>query len=153
MKINFKRYRHAIAFAVNCDPKDVRFLINDIDLEEVSRDTLKIVRNEPIGFFRVMRDLETISEWYMYEFPHCCAFIISCGVTVYPTYRKLGIGSLLNEFRQDIGRLFEYSAILCTDIEQNVPQRKILLKNHWYDVLKVRNKKTENNVFLSVKNL
>ena len=85
--------------------------------------------------------------------PHCCAFMVSCNVNVTEKYRGMRIGTILNQFRQDIGRVLNYSSILCTDIEQNTHQRKLLKTNGWKDIHDVVNKRTKNRVYISVINI
>ena len=63
------------------------------------------------------------------------------------------IGTILNQLRQDIGRLLGYSSIICTDIQQNTNQRKLLETNGWKDIHSVINKRTNNRVYLSVINI
>lgn len=91
-----------------------------------------------------------IASFRLYEMPHCCAIIISCNASVAIEYRNKGIGKILNQFRQDIGRLLGYSTMMCTDIDQNTAQRKVLKANGWKDVHSVVNKRTQNKVYVSV---
>ena len=55
----------------------------------------------------------------------------------------------MNTFRQDIARTLGYSSLMCTDIEQNVNQRKLLKTNGWKDIHSVINKRTKNHVYIS----
>jgi hypothetical protein len=91
-----------------------------------------------------------ISYWYMKELHKCCAVVVSCGVSVSSYYQNRGFGTLLNNLRIEIAKRMGYSLMMCTDREKNVPQRKILAKNGWKDVCSVHNKRTGNNVFVSV---
>lgn len=79
--------------------------------------------------------------------------MVSCNALVKEKYRGKRIGTILNQLRQDIGRLLGYSAIICTDIDKNTPQRKLLATNGWKDVYSVLNKRTKNLVHLAVINL
>lgn len=96
---------------------------------------------------------EVVSTFSLAEMPSCCAILISCDVYVYPEYRKKGVGKVLNEFRIGIAKELGYSLMMCTDIETNIHQRKILSSNGWKDIHNIRNKRTNNNVFISVINL
>lgn len=94
-----------------------------------------------------------VSNFTLAEMPHCCAIMISCGASINYKYRNKGLGTLLNSFRMDIAKHLGYSLLMCTDIESNEPQRKILQKNGWRDVCSVVNQRTRNKVFVSVINL
>ncbi len=87
------------------------------------------------------------------EFPGCCAFIVSTGAYVYDAYRKKGVNKLTNEFRQAIGRYLGYTAIICTDVEDNVGERLTLKANGWRDIYGEQNKRTGNFVNISIKEL
>lgn len=91
-----------------------------------------------------------ISTFKLYQMPHCCGIMVSCNAFVGEPFRKKGIGTLLNSLRQDIGRQLGYSLILCTDIEKNEPQRKLLKTNGWKEVYSFLNKRTNNKVYISV---
>ena len=88
--------------------------------------------------------------WKMYEMPHCCGIIISCHAHINKDMRGLGLGRLMNSFRQDIARLLDYSLFFCTDIEANLPQRRLLKSAGFKDIYGFVNKRTGNLVHLSV---
>lgn len=94
-----------------------------------------------------------ISSFLLYEMPHCCGILLSCGSFVEPSYRKKNLGSILNNFRIDLGKYLDYSLILCTDKIRNLPQRKILENNKWKDIYSFKNKRTDNDLFISVKDI
>jgi len=94
-----------------------------------------------------------IASFELYKMPHCCAILVSCKSYVSEEYRNKRAGTILNQLRQDIGRLLGYSVLMCTDIEQNTHQRKLLATNGWQDIYNVINKRTKNRVYLSVINL
>lgn len=106
-----------------------------------------------LGRYRLYLGNTVIASWDLYELPHCCAFAVSCKALVDSQYRGKRLGSALNNLRQEICRLLGYSALLCTDIEKNVNQRKLLKTNGWKDIHNLVNKRTQNRVFLSVINL
>jgi hypothetical protein len=82
-----------------------------------------------------------------------CGICVSTEAWVHDDWRNKGLGALLNGFRVDIARLDGYSVLLCTDVESNVYQRKILKSNGWTDIFKFVNKRTHNTVFITVINL
>lgn len=101
----------------------------------------------------IRKKYEVISSWKLYELPHCCAIIVSCDAWVNFEYRKLGIGTILNKLRQDIGKELGYTTMLCTDVINNEAQRQILAKNGWTDIYHLTNKRTKNKLAISVKDL
>lgn len=153
------KYRKILAGIIKCEPTDIEFYINaskeqigtiDYEKEQVSK-------NWELGKYTVKQRIgsvtKTISTWQLYQLQHCCAFMVSCNVNVSEDYRGKRIGTILNQLRQDIGRLLGYSAILCTDIEKNEHQRKLLKTNGWKDIHSLVNKRTNNRIYLSVINI
>ena len=100
------------------------------------------------GNYKIVVNERTVSSWKLYELPHCCAYMVSCNVQIALDFRNKKIGKILNLFRIEIGRQLGYTAILCTDIEQNVAQRKILKDNGWVDIHSLVNKITKNKVHI-----
>lgn len=95
----------------------------------------------------------TVTSFGLYEFPSCCAFCVSTQAHVEGRYRKAGVNTRSNQLRQDIARYHGYSAIICTDVNHNVAERKTLAKNQWTDIYQILNKRTGNIVNISVKKL
>ena len=168
------KYRKILAGILSCDINDITFykdknLIGELKYsksEEEAREDAKdrgvpfnmddyvfVATNLGLGDYVVKYEEEVISTWKLYQMPHCCAFMVSCNVNVTEKYRGMRIGTILNQFRQDIGRVLNYSSILCTDIEQNTHQRKLLKTNGWKDIHDVVNKRTKNRVYISVINI
>lgn len=86
-------------------------------------------------------------------FPGCCALCISTAAQVFDPYRHKGINNIANKIRQEIGKISGYTTMICTDVEDNTAERKTLARNGWADVYKVRNRRTNNMVIVSVKEL
>lgn len=118
----------------------------DIDNDRTDTSTL----NFQVGSFQLTLYGRFVSTWRLYQMPHCCAYIVSCNVQIREEFRNKGVGSVLNKLRQEIGKLLGYTSMLCTDIEQNTAQRKLLKKNGWTDIHEIVNKRTKNKVYLSV---
>jgi hypothetical protein len=91
-----------------------------------------------------------IATFKLYEMPHCCGIMVSCNAFVGEPFRHKGIGTLMNNLRQDIGRQLGYSVILCTDIETNTYQRQLLKTNGWKDIYSFLNRRTSNQVYIAV---
>lgn len=105
------------------------------------------------GQYIILLENELVAAFELYKLPHCCAIIVSCKAYVGEKFRNKRIGTTMNMLRQDIGRLLGYSCMMCTDIEQNKHQRQLLKTNGWNDIHSVRNKRTNNLVYVSVINL
>lgn len=84
---------------------------------------------------------------------NCCGILVSSGAYVRPSVANKGLGTVLNSLRIDIARELGYGVLLCTDIESNLPQRKILARNGWKDIFKFVNPRTRNTILISVINL
>lgn len=84
---------------------------------------------------------------------NCCGICVSTKAFVAEGFRRKGLGAMLNSLRIEIARLNGYGLLLCTDVESNEAQRKVLAKNGWKDVHDFVNPRTQNKVFISVVNL
>jgi len=152
------KYKKILSPILECKPEEIKFFIKGLGItykEQQIEHELKELnylkdKNWSLGEYIVKVNNNTISSWVLYQMPHCCAFMISCNVVVSTQYRNKKIGTILNRLRQDIGKSLGYSAVICTDIEQNINQRKLLKTNGWKDVYSVINKRTDNKVYLSV---
>jgi len=153
------KYKKIISGILKCNPEDIKFYVNDSNEEIGTIDYKKndIIQHWKLGDYKVIQQIEetqhVISTWNLYQLQHCCAFMVSCNVKVQENYRNKRIGTILNQLRQDLGRLLGYSSIICTDIEQNTNQRKLLATNGWKDIHSVVNKRTNNRVYLTVVNI
>lgn len=154
------KYQKIIGGLLKVQPQYIQFQvlkgskwseIASIQYEKENEDAL--IYNWCEGRYKVLVNGEVISTFELYQLPHCCAFLVSCRSFVEPTFRGKRIATTLNSMRKDIGRMLGYSSLLCTDIEQNKPQRQLLATNGWKDIHQVKNKRTNNQVFISVINL
>lgn len=91
-----------------------------------------------------------ITDWCLVPFPGCCAFCISTQVWVSPTFRKRGINTLSNKFRQEIASDAGYTGLICTDVITNEAERKTLKKTGWIDIYGTTNRRTNNEVAISL---
>lgn len=90
------------------------------------------------------------AQFTLIQMVNCCGIMVSTVARVDEEYRHRGLGTLLNKLRMDIARDLGYTILLCTDIIKNEYQRKILAKNKWEDIFKFVNKKTNNEIAISV---
>lgn len=100
--------------------------------------------------FSIRTKTHNIAGFTMLQLPGCCGVAISTRAVVGVPYRKRGLGALLNELRKDIAREAGYTVLMCTDVTRNTPQRKILEKNGWKNVFSFVNRRTGNEVAISV---
>ena len=155
------KYRKILAPILECQEEEVEFYIRGRGetpqdkqiVDKIGELTYQKNSNWSLGTYIVKCKNQEVSTWKLYELPHCCAFMVSCNVNVLPAFRNKRIGTILNLLRQDIGRALGYSAVLCTDVEHNVNQRKLLATNGWKDIHSIVNKRTQNRVYLSVINI
>lgn len=162
------KYCKLIAGLLEVKPSEVSFFVGDNEIKEIEyfepekddegNETGQQIRHTrwnawSEGSYKVLIGKATLSTFELYKMPHCCAIIVSCKAFVAPQFRGKRVGTLLNSFRQDIGRALGYSLMMCTDIEQNEHQRKLLKTNGWKDIYDITNKRTGNRVYISVINL
>lgn len=93
---------------------------------------------------------ENVAEWGLIQMIGCCGICVSTRSFVSYKYRNKGLGSILNEIRIIYAKCLGYGILMCTDIEQNTAQRKILAKNGWKDIFSFVNPRSSNTVFISV---
>jgi hypothetical protein len=124
--------------------------VNDSNLEYIKPD---IGYGSVLQPYLIKRGDTTITSFCLYEFPSCCAFCVSTQVEVTPPHRRLGINKIGNQLRQWIAKEMRYSALICTDVDANIAERKTLIGNGFQDVFKIKNQRTGNIVNISVKPL
>ena len=94
---------------------------------------------------------QMITSWALYQFPSCCAFCVSTQAFVNEKLRSKGINTLSNTFRQELAKDAGYTALICTDIATNYGERITLQRCGFQDIFSVVNKRTKNEVYISVK--
>lgn len=114
--------------------------------------------DQEVAFTILLKDksnwlLTNVASFSLRQLPGCCGVLVSYHGRVYNPYRKMGIGTLLNQMKIDIARVWGYTTLLCTDVIDNQPQRKILGKNGWKDIHTFTNKRTGNLVAITVRDL
>lgn len=99
------------------------------------------------------KDSWLVTRFNLVPFPGCCAFMISTGVYVTSPFQRKGVNTLTNKLRQAIAKHYDYTTLICTDVITNEPERRTLAKEGWHDIYQVRNKRTGNQVAVSIKEL
>ena len=87
-----------------------------------------------------------LAEFKLIEMPGCCGVCISFNSWVNNKYRRKGVGTLLAEFRKKAANILGYTVMLCTDVDNNIPQQRILDRLDWKQIYSFKNKRTGNNV-------
>lgn len=85
----------------------------------------------------------------MTQLPGCCGVCVSHGAWVNTQFRGKGLGTALNQLRKNIARANGYGLLICTDLRNNLNQRKVLKVNGWADLTSFINPKTSNKVIVS----
>ncbi len=94
-----------------------------------------------------------ISQWNMVQLPGCCGVCVTTGEYVERAHRGYGLGTILSTCREFLAMKAGYSVLLCTDVNKNTPQKKILNNNKWENIHRFRNSKTGNVVNIHTKTL
>jgi len=89
-----------------------------------------------------------VARFYMQVFPACCGACISYGAAVYAPYLNKGLGKLLNKMRIQLAHDCRRKLIICTDVEKNTHQQKILKANGWQKATSWLNPRSHNDVGL-----
>lgn len=135
---------------------DQQILLNESDLIYV-----KSMTTEPTIFRLYMKDMldqsrypyHALSSFCLQQLPGCCGVCLSYHSVVKSSIRGKGVATRLNQFRYDLAKYLGYGALLCTDVESNLPQRKLLKNNGWKDVYSFNNPRTKNQVAISIKDI
>lgn len=95
------------------------------------------------------RHYPTIASFVMQQLPGCCGICLSYHAIVGHTYRKKGLGTLLQQMRIQYAKELGFGLFMCTDFATNKGQRNILKKNGLKDVELFVNPRTNNPVHIS----
>jgi hypothetical protein len=103
--------------------------------------------------FQITANGHYVTGWYMQQFPGCCAFCISTGVYVSGMFVRRGVNKIANRLRQALAKGDGYTALVCTDVDDNKAERRTLAANKWQDIFRTVNRRTGNTVNISIKML
>lgn len=96
---------------------------------------------------------QALSSFCLQQLPGCCGICLSFNSFVIKAVRGKGVATRLNQLRYDFAKHLGYGSLMCTDVETNLPQKKLLKKNGWKDVHTFDNPRTGNQVAISVKDI
>lgn len=94
-----------------------------------------------------------VTYWRLVQFPGCCAFAISTAVSVAFKYSGKGINKYGMQIREELAKLYGYTALVCTDVIDNIKERKTLTRAKFTDIYTTTNRRTRNEVAISIKQL
>ncbi len=87
-----------------------------------------------------------VATFHLQQLQGCCGVCVSYHSSVNSKFRNKGLGTLLNKMRQQIAWDNGYTVLLCTDVESNQAQQKILTTNGWEKLMTFTNRRTRNKV-------
>lgn len=114
-----------------------------IDPDNIST-TQSLFREDSV--FQILDVKAVIAQFSVSYFPGCCGIAISHFSWIREDRRNAGLGTVLNNIRIREAKRWGFTVLMCTDIENNTPQQKILTKNNWQKLMTFTNLNTGNNV-------
>lgn len=122
---------------------------------DIKEENLVYVKEEGkgLGIFINSKNGLQISKFKLVQMTGCCGICVSTGNHISKEYRGKGLNKIFNQFRIDVASHLGYTVLLCTDVHNNQPQKKTLIRNGWKDIYSFTNKRTDNLVDISVINL
>ena len=133
--------------------KDIKKLLN-IEVEIKTNDDYGY--NENIENKYVVIEVATkskIATFSMTGLPGCCGVCVSHYSRVANQFQGKGLGKLLCGIRKDIAKTMRYSCLLCTDVDDNLPQQRILDRHGWKKVHNFKNIRTGSLININVVDL
>jgi GNAT superfamily N-acetyltransferase len=94
-----------------------------------------------------------VSVWEIEPMSGCNGIAIFKKVEIMEEYRGKGLGTQFLNLRETLAKDFGYSSLLCTIVDTNEPQKKIMDKLGWKLLNQFTNSHTSNNVLLYGKNI
>ncbi len=116
---------------------------------------LEIEKTENSSIYQVMcpKLSHKISRFILRGMPGCHGVCINHAVEVFDPYKNRGIGTILNDMRNEIARDLGYGVMVCTVVSTNIPQIRIMEKNFWQRMFEFNNLRTNNMVCFFKKDL
>jgi len=133
-------------------------LLKDIPLNlEIRFTPFLNYQGKLVGGYYIFFDKENfnqeVAKFKLTQMGGCNGVCISSNEAIYGTYKGKGYGNTFNKIREDLAQQMGYSVMLCTVIDGNVPQEKILFKNGWARTFGFLNLKTSNDISMFYKKI
>lgn len=119
--------QNGILVEIKASEYEMRCILKPRELNNSNKDTT-------IGYFSIN------------QLPGCCGAGVLNGMSVKYHFRNMGIGTVLNKLAIDMATLFNYGVLICTDVDTNKPQSRILDKIGWSGLYNFLNPKTHNSI-------
>jgi len=91
------------------------------------------------------------------QLPGCCGICVSHATSIALEYRYRGVGTLLQQMKEDLAKCIGFSQILCTDTPDAKGRinHRLLLKTGWTDIeeISVKNRRTQNVIHVYSKTI
>jgi hypothetical protein len=87
------------------------------------------------------------------NFPGCNQITVSNHAFIYPNQRGKGKGDENHKLRLKRAKLMGYDYMVCTVIDSNVAQRRILTKNNWKELDEFKSSETGHTIIIYGKKL
>lgn len=152
--LDIQSYMDRISAIVGERVRLTRYLNPGKEPTEITGPSYIAPKQTPDAFFYVMKPNNVaVASFCLVAFPGCCGLVISTAATTYYPHAGKGIGKITLELRQALCKERGYTVLVCTDVDHNAPQRKLLNRAGFKDVYQFRNRRTNNLVNISVKHL
>ena len=153
MSVNITLYNEAFNKLLN---KSGCYIAKDNYRSPFDGDCSFLDKNDEKRYGFYLTDLDSpnyIAVFVMGKLPGCCGICLSTNAFVMPSLRGRGLGLILAKLRIAIAKESGYTVLMCTDVDTNVPQRKIMSRLGWKDIYQFNNLRTGNDVNISVLDL
>lgn len=92
-----------------------------------------------------------VSVWTLSSIPAQCGMLLSSRSCIY-NHNRMGLGTLMNQLRQDIARNLGYTTLLCTNKKEQSEgiNQRLLQKLGWKNVYEFRNDRTKNLISVNI---
>lgn len=113
----------------------------------ISKDLLSI-KTDKYNKTTVFHEDKVVANFSLQQLQGCCGVCVSYHSLIQFSYRGTGLGNVLCELRIDIARRKGYGLLICTDVDNNVPQKKIMENLNFKRATQFTNPRTKHLVNL-----
>lgn len=125
-------------------------LITNKKRVEINKENLTLVLDTSYNqvVYRLKHSGEEIACFSLHTLHGCCGVCVSYHSVIRFSYRGIGLGNILCKLRVEIAKRARYGLMICTVVEDNVPQKKIMETCNFSKAVSFVNPKTKNLVNL-----
>jgi hypothetical protein len=122
--------------------------------KKITKDKISISLNPYDNkYFSLEYSGEPVARFALDQLQGCCGVCVSYFSYISFSYRGTGLGNVLCKMRIEIARAANYGLMICTDVDDNVPQKKIMESLNFQKATSFVNPKTNHLVNLRYINL